>query len=62
MMDDLLATLAAVPLGGAAGIAAPGAAALVPIGHAPALEERSNLPGTIDEHPNWRRRLPGAGE
>jgi 4-alpha-glucanotransferase len=20
--------------------------------------EQANLPGTIDEHPNWRRRLP----
>ena len=27
------------------------------------LEEQPNLPGTIAEHPNWRRRLPiGAGE
>jgi 4-alpha-glucanotransferase len=23
-----------------------------------ALTEQPNLPGTIDEHPNWRRRLP----
>jgi 4-alpha-glucanotransferase len=23
------------------------------------LEEQPNLPGTHDEHPNWRRRLPG---
>jgi len=23
-----------------------------------ALEEQPNLPGSIDEHPNWRRRLP----
>ena len=22
------------------------------------LEEQPNIPGTIDEHPNWRRRLP----
>lgn len=22
------------------------------------LEEQANLPGTIDQHPNWRRRLP----
>lgn len=22
------------------------------------LTEQSNLPGTVDEHPNWRRRLP----
>lgn len=23
------------------------------------LPEQPNLPGTIDEHPNWRRRMPG---
>ena len=23
------------------------------------LTEQPNLPNTIDEHPNWRRRLPG---
>jgi 4-alpha-glucanotransferase len=22
------------------------------------MEDQANLPGTIDEHPNWRRRLP----
>jgi 4-alpha-glucanotransferase len=22
------------------------------------VAEQANLPGTIDEHPNWRRRLP----
>jgi 4-alpha-glucanotransferase len=22
------------------------------------LEDQANLPGTVDEHPNWRRRLP----
>ena len=26
------------------------------------LVEQPNLPGTIDEHPNWRRRLPVAAE
>jgi 4-alpha-glucanotransferase len=26
------------------------------------LTEQVNLPGTIDEHPNWRRRLPVALE
>ncbi len=31
---------------------------LVPIEDALGLEEQPNLPGTIDEHPNWRRRLP----
>jgi 4-alpha-glucanotransferase len=23
------------------------------------IEQQANLPGTIDSHPNWRRRLPG---
>jgi 4-alpha-glucanotransferase len=23
------------------------------------LAEQPNLPNTVDEHPNWRRRLPG---
>ncbi len=22
------------------------------------LKEQPNIPGTIDEHPNWRRRMP----
>ena len=22
------------------------------------MEEQANLPGTVDEHPNWRRKLP----
>jgi len=33
--------------------------ALLPIEDALALPEQPNVPGTIDEHPNWRRRLPG---
>ncbi|MGH7043731.1 MAG: 4-alpha-glucanotransferase [Acetobacteraceae bacterium] len=33
--------------------------ALLPIEDALALDEQPNLPGTIDGHPNWRRRLPG---
>lgn len=33
--------------------------ALLPIEDALALREQPNLPGTLDEHPNWRRRLPG---
>jgi 4-alpha-glucanotransferase len=24
------------------------------------LDEQPNLPGTVDEHPNWRRRMPSA--
>ena len=35
------------------------ASMLVPIEDALGLKEQPNLPGTIDEHPNWRRRLPG---
>ncbi|MFF7708963.1 4-alpha-glucanotransferase [Pseudomonas sp. NPDC007930] len=31
---------------------------LLPIEDALGLVEAPNLPGTIDEHPNWRRRLP----
>jgi 4-alpha-glucanotransferase len=33
--------------------------ALLPLEDALALPEQPNLPGTIDEHPNWRRRMPG---
>ena len=32
---------------------------LLPVEDALALEEQPNLPGTIDEFPNWRRRYPG---
>ena len=32
--------------------------ALLPIEDALALEEQPNLPGTTNEHPNWRRRMP----
>ena len=31
--------------------------ALVPIEDVLGLSEQPNLPGTVDEHPNWRRRL-----
>ncbi|GAC1485143.1 MAG: 4-alpha-glucanotransferase [Acetobacteraceae bacterium] len=34
--------------------------AIIPIEDALALPEQPNLPGTMDQqHPNWRRRLPG---
>ncbi|MEH3036974.1 MAG: 4-alpha-glucanotransferase [Sphingomonas adhaesiva] len=39
--------------------AAPGALALFPLEDLLGLLEQPNLPGTIDEHPNWRRRLSG---
>ncbi len=32
---------------------------IVPLEDALALPEQPNFPGTLDEHPNWRRRLPG---
>ena len=31
---------------------------LLPIEDVLGQEEQPNLPGTVDEHPNWRRRLP----
>lgn len=35
------------------------ALAILPIEDALGLVEQPNLPGTVDGHPNWRRRLPG---
>ncbi len=32
---------------------------MLPLEDALALDEAPNLPGTTDQHPNWRRRLPG---
>ncbi|WP_445192889.1 4-alpha-glucanotransferase [Sphingomonas sp. Tas61C01] len=32
---------------------------IVPLEDLLGLDEQPNLPGTIDEHPNWRRRMPG---
>ncbi len=32
---------------------------MLPLEDALAIEEAPNVPGTVDEHPNWRRRLPG---
>ncbi|MHB8283924.1 MAG: 4-alpha-glucanotransferase [Caulobacteraceae bacterium] len=34
--------------------------AIIPVEDLLALPEQPNEPGTIDEHPNWRRRLPAA--
>ena len=36
----------------------PCALAIVPAEDLAGLVEQPNLPGTIDEHPNWRRRMP----
>lgn len=38
------------------------ALALLPVEDACALGEQPNLPGTVDGHPNWRRRLPADAE
>jgi (1->4)-alpha-D-glucan 1-alpha-D-glucosylmutase len=35
---------------------------LVQLEDALGLAEQANLPGTVDEHPNWRRRIPVAVE
>jgi 4-alpha-glucanotransferase len=37
----------------------PSRLALLPLEDALALEDQSNVPGKIDEQPNWRRRYPG---
>jgi 4-alpha-glucanotransferase len=39
--------------------ATPSHLTLLPLEDALAMEEQPNLPGTIDEHPNWRRRYDG---
>ena len=31
---------------------------IVPMEDLLGLDEQPNLPGTTDEHPNWRRRMP----
>ncbi len=36
--------------------------AILPVEDLLALPEQPNLPGTTDEHPNWRRRLPAPVE
>ena len=33
--------------------------AMIPIEDLLGLVEAPNLPGTTDQHPNWRRRMPG---
>ncbi|QDP02798.1 4-alpha-glucanotransferase [Thalassotalea sp. PS06] len=37
---------------------APSRILLVPLEDALGLHEQVNIPGTVDEHPNWRRRMP----
>ncbi|MGU3390704.1 4-alpha-glucanotransferase [Sphingomonas sp. M1A8_2b] len=36
--------------------------AIIPIEDLAGMIEQPNLPGTIDEHPNWRRRMPDTTE
>jgi 4-alpha-glucanotransferase len=50
----------AAPVDAALGFVARSASrlALVPIEDLAGEVEQPNLPGTVDEHPNWRRRLP----
>lgn len=38
--------------------ATPAPLVIIPIEDALGLEQQPNLPGTVDTHPNWRRRLP----
>ena len=52
--SDRIADAAARHIGGAACDLV-----VLPLEDALALPEQPNLPGTLDEHPNWRRRLPG---
>lgn len=40
--------------------ATPAALVVVPLEDIAGVVEQPNLPGTIDEHPNWRRRMPEA--
>jgi 4-alpha-glucanotransferase len=40
----------------------PSSLVMLPIEDAMLSEPQVNLPGTTDEHPNWRRRLPKAAE
>ncbi|WP_428385479.1 4-alpha-glucanotransferase [Nevskia ramosa] len=40
--------------------ATPSPLALIPLEDLLGVIEQPNVPGTIDEHPNWRRRLPAA--
>ncbi|MFN3945656.1 MAG: 4-alpha-glucanotransferase [Allosphingosinicella sp.] len=52
------------PVGAACAFVAQSASdlAIIPAEDLIGEPEQPNLPGTIDEHPNWRRRLPGLAE
>ena len=38
--------------------ASTGSLMVIPVEDLLGLEEQVNLPGTVDEHPNWRQKLP----
>ena len=40
----------------------PAPLALVPLEDVVGVAEQPNMPGTIDEHPNWRRRTPASAD
>ena len=40
----------------------PAPLAIVPLEDALGVADQPNIPGTIDEHPNWRRRAPAAAD
>jgi 4-alpha-glucanotransferase len=40
----------------------PAPLALVPLEDALGVPDQPNMPGTIDEHPNWRRRMPRSAD
>jgi 4-alpha-glucanotransferase len=42
--------------------ATPAPLALLPLEDALGQETQANVPGTIDEHPNWKRRYAGDAE
>jgi 4-alpha-glucanotransferase len=42
--------------------ATPAPLVMIPIEDLLGLIEQPNLPGTVDTHPNWRRRLPSASD
>jgi 4-alpha-glucanotransferase len=39
---------------------APSTLAIFPLEDVARVEEQPNLPGTVEHHPNWRRRLPAS--
>lgn len=61
-MPEALAPAPVVDAALAYTAATPAALALLPLEDLCGLGEQPNLPGTVHEHPNWCRRLPGTAE